>query len=188
MEVKISFWLETYQKEALQEMAKKQQLSTSAYLRLLVDNAIKNNLNNNKENEKMTALKNYLKHIQETENLHGKTDTETRRAVLCKYFNGYTFENDKDATDFFLCFNEETDNNMSFTRKMIFPYAANILGRNYNVVAEMDGLTIKIKPRANVYSYNPIEGWHEGYDPFLLDEEPIYGNTLEEALATRSAN
>ena len=57
-------------------------------------------------------LLDYFRIIQEKENLHGKTTTEQRREVLCKYFNEYTFTNKTEATNFFLTFNEETDKNM----------------------------------------------------------------------------
>ena len=130
----------------------------------------------------MNELGQYLKDIQEKENLHGKSTTEQRREVLCKYFDEYTFTNKKEATNFFLLFNEETDKNMLSTCEMKLPLAAGILGRNYNVFAEMDGLTIRIKPKPNTYSWNEIEGWHEGYDPFMGDINECFGNTMEEAI------
>ena len=127
-------------------------------------------------------LGDYIEGIIHSEHLHGKTDKERTNEILCKYFKEYTFANRKEAVEFFLLFNEETDKNTLAYTDMVLTYAAGILGRNYNVFAEMDGLTIRIEPRPNVYSYNDIEGWHEGYDPFIGDVNECYGNTLEEAM------
>ena len=127
-------------------------------------------------------LRRYWKEITKKEGYTKDVDQEEKRKILLKYFNYYTFLNESEAIDFFQ-FMEVVPR--PATQKVVLELAAHNLQFKYNVKVEWCDFTIKItpKPQTKVFSFNQQEGWHEGYDPFI-DENECYGDTLEEAMAS----
>lgn len=137
-------------------------------------------------------LYNYLKEIQEKEDLHGKLPVEKTREILIKYFSDYTFDSEEQAVNFFYSFNAidypyGKDKNYELAKRngldVLKRCAEASLSELYNFDATVDGLKLIIKNTGgNIYSWNVLDKWHEGYDPFIGDKHKCRGDTLEEAI------